>query len=111
MNRKLGYSVLLLVLCCTVWIASCAPAHHYAYQIPEQTGDGWATASLDDVGIDKELLGQLIERIDRHEYRNVHGIVIVKIWDRYAPQPGVGHEKLYVCAGGHCHRSRLHPKC
>jgi hypothetical protein len=35
----------------------------YAYQIPEQTGDGWATASLDDVGMDKELLGDLVERI------------------------------------------------
>jgi len=50
MNRKLGCSVLLLVLCCAVWVASCAPAHHYVYQIPEQTDDGWATASLDDVG-------------------------------------------------------------
>ena len=75
---RLGYSVLLLFLCCTVWVASCAPAPHYAYRIPEQTGDGWATASLDDVGIDRELIGDLVERIDGHEYRNVHGIVIVK---------------------------------
>jgi CubicO group peptidase (beta-lactamase class C family) len=78
MNRKLGYFVLLLVLCCAVGVASSAPAHHYAYQIPEQTGDGWATASLDDVGMNEELLGELIERIERKEYRNVHGIVIVK---------------------------------
>ena len=53
MNRKLGYSVLLLVLCCTVCVASYAPAPHYAYQIPAQTGDGWVTASLDDVGMDE----------------------------------------------------------
>ena len=73
MNRKLGYPALSLVLCCTVWVASCAPAHHYAYQIPAQTGDGWVTASLEDVGMDKELLGDLVERIDRQEYQNIHG--------------------------------------
>jgi len=28
--------------------------------------------------MNKELLGELIERIDRKEYRNVHGILIVK---------------------------------
>jgi CubicO group peptidase (beta-lactamase class C family) len=69
---------LLLILCCAVWLVSCAPEHEYAYQVPEQTNDGWETASLDQVGMDEELLGDLIERIDHKEYRNVHGIVIVK---------------------------------
>jgi CubicO group peptidase (beta-lactamase class C family) len=78
MNRKLDYFALLLVLCCAVWVVSCAPEPGHVYQIPEQTNDGWATASLDDVGMNKELLGELIERIDRKEYRNVHGILIVK---------------------------------
>jgi CubicO group peptidase (beta-lactamase class C family) len=79
MNRKLDYSVLLLlVLCCAVWVVSCAPEHEYTYRIPEQTNDGWATASLDDVGMNEELLGELIERIDSKEVRNVHGILIVK---------------------------------
>lgn len=77
-NRRLGYSIWLLILCCAVWVASCAPEHEYTYQMPEQTDDGWTAASLDDVGMDKELLGELIERIEGKEYRNVHGIVIVK---------------------------------
>ena len=78
MNRKLDYSVALLVLCCAVWLASCAPEHDHVYQIPAQTDDGWETASLEAVGMNTELLGELIERIDRKEYRNVHGVLIVK---------------------------------
>ncbi len=80
MNRKLEHSILLLllVLCCAGGVVSCASEHDYAYQIPEQTNDGWATASLDEVGMNEELLGELIERINRKEYRNVHGILIVK---------------------------------
>jgi len=77
-NRKLDYSVLLLALCCAVLVVSCAPGHEYTYRIPEQTSDGWVTASLDDVGLNKELLGDLMERIDSKEYRNVHSILIVK---------------------------------
>jgi CubicO group peptidase (beta-lactamase class C family) len=78
MNRKLGHSVLLLILCCAVWVVSCTPEHEYTYRIPERTNDGWVTASLDDVGMNEEPLGELIELIDRKEYRNVHGILIVK---------------------------------
>ena len=69
---------LLLVLCCAVWLVSCAPGHENTYRRPEQTNDGWATASLDDVGMKEESLGELIARIDRKEIQNVHGILIVK---------------------------------
>ena len=78
MNRKLDYSVLLLVLCCTVWLGSCTPEHEYVYRIPEQTNDGWATASLDDVGMREEPLGEMMKHIHSKEYQNVHGILIVK---------------------------------
>ena len=76
MNRKLDYFVLLLVLCCAVWVVSCAPEHEYVYRIPEQTNDGWATAGLDDVGMREDLLGEMMKRIHSKEYQNVHGILI-----------------------------------
>jgi len=76
--KRLSAEALLLGLCCAVWLVSCAPEHEYAYQVPEQTDDGWATASLDEVRMKEEVLGELIKRIDRREYRNVHGILIVK---------------------------------
>ena len=79
---KLDYFVLLLVLCCVFWVASCTPEHEpeheYVYRIPEQTNDGWATAGLDDVGMREELLDEMIKRIHSKEYQNIHGILIVK---------------------------------
>jgi CubicO group peptidase (beta-lactamase class C family) len=45
---------------CVIILCACsllAPkADGYSYQIPEQTGDGWATASLEKVGMD---IGQM----------------------------------------------------
>jgi CubicO group peptidase (beta-lactamase class C family) len=59
-------------------VVSCAPKQRYSYRLPQKTSDGWETAGLDDVGMDKRLLGELIERIVDKEIRNVHGILIVK---------------------------------
>ena len=82
MNRRVYFSALLLVVCCAVWAVSCVPEHQpeheYVYRIPEQTNDGWGTASLDDVGMREDLLGDLMMRIHSKEYQNVHGILIVK---------------------------------
>ena len=70
--------VWLLVLCCLVGVASCTTEYEYSYQIPVQTNDGWATASLDAVYMNEELLGELMKHIDSKEYENVHGILIVR---------------------------------
>jgi CubicO group peptidase (beta-lactamase class C family) len=78
MKRRSLEALLLSVLCCAAWAVSCAPEHEYTYRIPQQTDDGWATASLDDVGMNKVVLGELIERIASKEIKNVHGILIVK---------------------------------
>jgi CubicO group peptidase (beta-lactamase class C family) len=66
----------LLVLLCAVWLISCAPAH--TYRTPEQTDDGWRTASLDEVGINEKRLGEAINRIHDNTYQNIHSILIVK---------------------------------
>ncbi len=55
----------------------CAQAP-YAYEVPEQTGDGWETASLDDVGIAVDPLVQLIDGLQRQNDSHVEGLVIIK---------------------------------
>jgi CubicO group peptidase (beta-lactamase class C family) len=60
-------------------------------EVPEQTGDGWQTASLTEVGIDPGPIGEMLAAIYRGErpgfhnwppgrekYENIHGILIVK---------------------------------
>src|SRR5574342_1146250 len=50
----------------------------YTYRIPEETGDGWQAASLEEVGINRETVSDAINRINYKLYQNVHGILIVK---------------------------------
>lgn len=50
----------------------------YTYRIPEATGDGWQTASLEEVGINRATVSDAINRINYKLYQNVHGILIVK---------------------------------
>lgn len=66
---------LLLALICAFGAISCRSA--YEYQPPVETGDGWQTASLRDVGLDERLLSRAIDRIRRDEYQNVHSLLIV----------------------------------
>lgn len=50
----------------------------YEYVVPPETGDGWTTASLADVGLAEERFVQLIDIIRTGTYANIHGIVVVK---------------------------------
>lgn len=50
----------------------------YAYEVPQNTGDGWDTAHLTDVGIDMTPLLQLVDRLDLRVYEEVHSVLIVK---------------------------------
>ena len=74
--KRVSLKALLLVLLCTILLVSCAPAH--TFSTPEQTNDGWQTASLDEVGINEEKVGEAIERIHDNTYQNIHSILIVK---------------------------------
>ena len=75
-RKSVPLGPLQLILLCTVLVACCAPA--YTFPAPEQTNDGWQTASLDEVGIDAEELVEAVERIQDGTYQNVHSILIVK---------------------------------
>jgi len=74
--KKIPSKALFLLLICAVWLVSCQPAN--THPKPEQTNDGWQTASLDDVGLNAKILSELVEDIHRNKYQNVHSILIVK---------------------------------
>jgi len=81
---------LVIALAVLVGVAACGPkptagpptaaepTSAKAYGIPEETGDGWETASLVEVGVDSGRIADLIGGIRSGEYENVHGIVLVK---------------------------------
>lgn len=49
----------------------------YTYKVPEQTGDGWETASLSDVGLDQTIITNLMNDLNNRDHY-IHSIVIVK---------------------------------
>ena len=48
------------------------------YPAPPETGDGWLTASLTEVGLEEGLIDQAMNRIKGGKYANVHSLLIVK---------------------------------
>lgn len=57
---------------------STGPASGYVYRVPQQTNDGWQTASLAEVGLSERILGGLVGQILDGRYKNVHSILVVK---------------------------------
>ena len=72
--RKLSLIAISIVF--VVSLGSCSSK--YTYEIPEKNDDGWATASLQNVGLNEEKLGELIQDINQGKYKNIHSILIVK---------------------------------
>ncbi len=50
----------------------------YAYTVPPDLGDGWKTASLEDVGMDPGPLTRLVDLVRAGTYARIHGLVVVK---------------------------------
>ena len=69
------------------------PGNGYVYVQPPETGDGWQTASLSDVGMNKIV--DLINKIQDQVYQEIHSVVIVKdgklVFEEYFP----GHDFGY----------------
>jgi len=61
----------------------------YQYTVPEQTDDGWETASLACVGMNKACLENLMDRLAETEDHKVHSLVIVRdgrlVFEEYFP--------------------------
>ena len=79
------YLTILIVLILTLFF-SCAkePSAEnddgvvYAYQIPPLVGDGWETASLQDVGLNLVPITSLMEELLSRNDHLYHGLLIVK---------------------------------
>ena len=54
------------------------PQYEYVYQVPEETGDGWETSSLDSEGIDFERVKELMRSILTRRFKNIHSVLLVK---------------------------------
>jgi CubicO group peptidase (beta-lactamase class C family) len=54
------------------------PIEEYQYEIPEQKDDGWLTASVEDVGIIRQPLVDMVNFIESSEGHQIHNILIFK---------------------------------
>lgn len=65
---------------------------------PKQTGDGWATSSPDQVGLDPAPLSELLDLIEATDNHLIHGILIVKnqrlVFEEYWPGTDLQPENL-----------------
>jgi hypothetical protein len=63
----------------------------YTYRIPEKTEDGWVCGNVEDCGIDKEKIVQLVQNITEGEHGDIHSVLIVKTgtlyWKNISVQP------------------------
>ena len=84
----------LAILLCVFWLASCTPAAEI--EVIQQPQADWETALPAEVGIDDEILAELISRISNEEYQNIHSILIVKdgvlVFEQYFPGYAWGWE-------------------
>lgn len=48
----------------------------YRYRVPRKLDDGWTTASLDSVGMDRHHIEQMTEAILRYSDWNIHAVLI-----------------------------------
>lgn len=50
----------------------------YTYQQPKNDNDGLITGNLDNTGLDKNLLNEMVQKIVDGTYPNVHSVLIIK---------------------------------
>ena len=72
--------VLLIIPLLLLLLIGCEsePAVPYVYQTPQNTDDGLDVGTLDEVGIDAELIEKAADNINRGKYKEVHSLLIYK---------------------------------
>ena len=50
----------------------------YDYTVPDETGDGLLSADMTDTGMDQEKIAELVNRIMRGKYDDIHSLLIIK---------------------------------
>ena len=69
---------LALALATSCGGAGGAERTEYRYAAPVETGDGWRTASVSDVGVDEARVADAVQGILDGRYRQVHGLLVVR---------------------------------
>ena len=81
------HTPILVILLCVFCLTSCTPAVELEEILPSQAG--WETAQPAEVGVDGEILADLVTRISSEEFQNIHSILIVKdgvlVFEQYFP--------------------------
>ena len=72
------FSFFLLTSFCIREKSPVDPNSQLIYKIPEQTNDGWQTASVKDVGLNGSTIENLIKELHKGTYENLHSLLIVK---------------------------------
>jgi len=87
--------VLLIALSAILIGFSCYTLPEYEYKAPEKVNNDWQTATIDEVGLDTQILSKLIARIHADKYKNIHSILIVKNGKLVLEEYFGGHRFLY----------------
>lgn len=102
MKKRIAFHALAAALALTTGISACGGGGDAAsgsappvvfVETPVQTGDGWQTASLADVGIATQPIVDGMIEGRRGTYNEIHGVVIVK--DGLLVFEDYGHGSMY----------------
>jgi CubicO group peptidase (beta-lactamase class C family) len=83
-------TILLLILL-AFFIAGCdtSSSSQYSYQVPEKLDDDLAVGTVDEVGIDVELIASVVQDIGRGQHGQIHSLLIFKdgklVFEEYFP--------------------------
>ena len=75
------FALLLATSCSTIYPrvdSQGQPQYEYVYHVPEETGDGWETSSLQAEGVGLERVNELIRNILNSKFENIHSVLLVK---------------------------------
>ena len=84
-------------------VAGCknAPVSQYSYQPPVEINDGLEVGSLEEAGIDQDLMEKAVDKIRSGKFKEVHSMLIYKdaklVLEEYFP----GHEYQWDAPGHH----------
>ncbi len=85
--RLRAIAAILLLLLAATCDSTAGPENRY--EKPQQTDDGWETATLQQVGMDPDPLVDLLDLISRTENHMMHSLLIVKdqklVFEEYWP--------------------------
>jgi len=76
---------ILFIFFCLISVLGCReespveiPAPEYSYEIPENIGDGWQTTSLQDAGLNAEIISGMMSSLLERQNHNLHSVLIAK---------------------------------